>query len=50
MVETVNDRLIARFEELRERHDQLNELLADPAVASNPAKSITMVKEVGRFF
>ncbi len=48
MTEEVEDRLIARFEELNDRYDRLNAELVEPAIASNPAKSITIAKELGR--
>ena len=48
MVQNVDDRLIAKLEELSVRHDELNEQLVDPAVATNPARSIAITKELGR--
>ena len=48
MVQDVQDRLIARLAELSRRYDELNEQLADPAVAANPGRSVGMTKEVGR--
>jgi len=48
MVQDVDDRLIAKLQELRARHDQLNEQLVDPTVATNPTKSIAITKELGR--
>ncbi len=44
----VNDRLIAKLQELSDRFDMLNNQLAEPEVASNPAKTITITKELGR--
>ncbi len=48
MTETVDDRLIARLQQLADRMDQLNESLADPAVASDPRKSIEIAKDMGK--
>ncbi len=48
MTEGVEDKLIARLEELNDRYDRLDAELAEPAIASNPAKSITIAKELGR--
>src|SRR3990167_9184311 len=44
----VNDRLIGKLQELSDRFDLLNDQLAEPEVASNPAKTITITKELGR--
>ncbi len=44
----VDERLIAKLEELSQRAIALNEQLADGAVASNPHKSIAITKELGQ--
>ncbi|HUU83588.1 MAG TPA: peptide chain release factor 1 [Phycisphaerae bacterium] len=48
MAEEVDNRLIAKLEEIAQRRDQLNGQLSDPAVAGDPSRSITIAKEVGR--
>jgi peptide chain release factor 1 len=48
MVQSVNDRLIGKLQELNDRYDRLNEQLVDPSVAADPTKSITINKELGR--
>ena len=48
MQKTVDDRLIAKLQEVSDRYDQLNEELLIPAIASNPIKSIAKRKELGR--
>ncbi len=48
MTTEIDDRLIAKLEELSQRSDALNEQLADPAVATNPTKCIELAKELGR--
>ncbi len=48
MAQEVNERLIAKLQELNERYDALNEELVDPAVTGNPARSIAIAKELGR--
>lgn len=48
MSTTVEDRLIAKLEELSARYDELTENLADPEVSSNPPKMIALSKELGR--
>ncbi len=48
MAQEVDDRLIAKLEELHERSDELNAQLMDPAVAADPARSIAITKELGR--
>ncbi len=48
MATTVEDRLIAKLDELSVRYDELTESLADPEVASNPPKMIGISKELGR--
>jgi peptide chain release factor 1 len=47
-VPTVDDRIISRLEELSARYGELNDQLAQPEIASNPAKSIAITKELGR--
>ncbi len=44
----VDDRLIAKLQELSDRFDLLNDQLAEPEVASNSAKTIAITKEQGR--
>ena len=44
----VTTRLIARLEELSERHAALNDQLADPQVATDATKTISIAKEMGR--
>ncbi len=44
----VNERLIAKLQELSDRYDALHEQLADPAVASSGAKMVSINKELGR--
>jgi len=44
----VDDRLIAKLQELSDRFDMLNDQLAEPEVASNSAKTIAITKEQGR--
>lgn len=48
MTSLVEDKLIARLQELAERAESLNEQLCDPEVASNPNKSVALTKELGR--
>ena len=48
MGDTVDDRLIAKLQELHDRTEQINAQLADPDVASNPNKSIALAKELGK--
>ena len=48
MASEVDDRLIAKLEELCARSDELNAQLVDPAVATDPTRSITITKELGR--
>ncbi len=48
MSEEVDERLIAKLEELNKRSDDLHEQLVDPAVATDPTKSIAITKELGR--
>ncbi len=48
MVQDVDDRLIAKLQELNARFDELNEQLVDPDIAADPGKSIEITKELGR--
>ena len=48
MTTEVDDRLIAKLQELADRSDDLHDQLIDPAVASDPARSIAITKELGR--
>lgn len=48
MLTEVEHRLVAKLEELAQKHDALTEQLGDPAVATNPQKSIAIAKELGR--
>jgi peptide chain release factor 1 len=48
MTNEVDDRLIARLQELADRADTLNGQLSDPEVASDPTRSITITKELAR--
>ena len=48
MTTEVDDRLIAKLQELADRSDDLHEQLIDPAVASDPGRSIAITKELGR--
>ncbi len=48
MFKTVDDRLIAKLQEVSDRYDQLNEELLIPDVACNPIESIAKTKELGR--
>ena len=48
MTQTVDERLIGRLEELAGRHQALMDQLHDPAVASNPARSVHIAKEMGK--
>ncbi|MBN1513396.1 MAG: peptide chain release factor 1 [Phycisphaerae bacterium] len=45
---SVDDRLIAKLDEIAARRDALREQMADPVVASNPTRSIALAKETGR--
>ena len=44
----VDDRLIAKLQELDERYDELSGRLIDPSVAGDPGRSIAINKELGR--
>ena len=48
MAQQVDDRLIAKLTELDQRFTELNAELIDPAVATDPTKSIAITKELGR--
>ncbi len=48
MSSEVDERLLARLDELSLRTDELNEKLCDPAVAANAIKSVAITKELGR--
>ncbi len=48
MLTEVDRKLIAKLQELSERCDDLNDRLADPAVACDPQQSIKLTKELGR--
>lgn len=48
MVSEVDEKLLTRLKELDHRFAQLNDDLAKPEIASNPAKSIAITKELGR--
>ncbi|UCC31643.1 MAG: peptide chain release factor 1, partial [Phycisphaerales bacterium] len=48
MAQEVDERLIAKLQELGDRYDELNAEFADPAVASDPARSVAITKELGR--
>ncbi len=48
MAVEVDERLLARLEELSLRSEDLNEQLCDPAVSSNPIKLVSITKEIGR--
>ncbi len=48
MGEDIDSKLIARLQELSDRSDELNSRLVDPAVATDPKKSLSITKELGR--
>jgi len=48
VTQTVDDRIIAKLDELAGRSRELEQQLAEPEVASNPARSIAITKELGR--
>jgi peptide chain release factor 1 len=48
MSQPVDDRLIAKLEQLDDRYDELSGQLLDPSVASDPVSSIAINKELGR--
>jgi len=48
MSTAVDDKLLKKLGEIADRHDQLQDQMADPQVASNPTKSVALAKEVGK--
>lgn len=48
MAQEIDEKLIAKLEELNRRSDELHEQLVDPAIATNPKKTIEIAKELGR--
>jgi len=48
MSQEVDERLIAKLEELADRSDQLHRQLCDQAVACDPARSLEITRELGR--
>jgi len=48
MNQTVDERLIARLQELADRHHNLTEEIQRPEVATNAARSIEIAKELGK--
>ena len=48
MAEEVDNRLIAKLEEIAGRRDDLHAQLNDPTVAGDPGRSIAIAKEIGR--
>ncbi len=48
MVQNVDDKLIAKLEQLAERYEDLNRRLSDPEVATNPVRSVALAREAGR--
>ncbi len=48
MANEVDNKLIAKLEEIARRRDELNDQLSDPAVAADPQRSISIAKEIGR--
>lgn len=48
MVQNVDDKLIAKLEELAKRYEDLNRRLSDPEVATNPVQSVALAREAGR--
>ena len=48
MSQEVDDRLVAKLQELAERSDELSGMLMDPAVATDSTKSVAITKELGR--
>jgi len=45
---SVNDKLIAKLDEISAHYDELHHQLGDPDVASNSARTIVITKEIGR--
>ncbi len=48
MAQTIDDKLIAKLQELSDHADELNRQLIDVAIATDPTKSIAITKELGR--
>ncbi len=48
MVETVDERLFQRLDELAARHSELQQSLNDPVVSADPTRSVPVAKELGR--
>ena len=48
MAQEVDERLIGKLEEIARRRDELTEQLADPAVASDRSRSVSIAREIGR--
>jgi len=48
MAQEVDERLICKLDELAARSKELNEQLLDSAVATDPAQSVAITKELGR--
>ncbi len=48
MSDSVDDRLIAKLQELDDRHDELNHQMADPAVAADHVRLVAIAKELGK--
>ncbi len=48
MTESVEDRLIAKLQELDDRYADLHEQMADQKVACDPVQSVALAKEVGK--
>ncbi|RME38788.1 MAG: peptide chain release factor 1 [Planctomycetota bacterium] len=48
MVSEIDARLLKRLRSLDERFEELNRMLSDPTVASDPSRSIALTREMGR--
>lgn len=48
MSTAVDDKLLSKLSEIAARYDELQSQLATPEVATNPAKSVSISKEVGK--
>ncbi len=48
MSESVDDRLLAKLQELADRCEEINTEMIDPAVASDPTQSIALAREAGK--
>ena len=48
MADEVDNKLIAKLEEIARRRDELHDQLSDPAIAGDPQRSIGIAKEIGR--